>query len=233
MAKTSSRPNDQPDPRQACGATARIATGSLTSHRIAALPILDRLLRRLRLEVLLRDHLPREDSRCRVPTATALLILIKNLLISREPLYGVGEWAARYLPQLLGLTPSQLPSLNDDRVGRSLDRLFDADIPSLTLAVVAHAVREFAVDLDELHNDSTTITLHGDYEAADHQRTLRGKLRLAVTHGHNKDHRPDLSNSSTSSPSHATAPCRSTSASRAATPPTTARMSTPGRSSAS
>jgi transposase len=192
VGKTSSRPDEQPDPRIACGATAHIAAGTLTSHRVAALPVLDRVLARLRLEVFLRDHLPREDSRSRVPTATALLILLRNLLISREPLYGVGEWAARYLPQLLGLTPTQLPSLNDDRVGRCLDRLFDADIPSLTLAVVTHAVREFAVDLDELHNDSTTVTLHGDYEAADHERTLRGKLRLVITHGHNKDHRPDL-----------------------------------------
>ena len=192
MGKTSSRPNEQPDPRHASGATARLAAGILISHRVAALPILDRLLTRLRLEVFLRDHLPREDSRCRVPTATALLILLKNLLISREPLYGIGEWAARYAPERLGLIPTQLPSLNDDRVGRCLDRLFDADIPSLTLAVVAHAVREFAVSLDELHNDSTTITLHGDYEAADRERTLRGRLRLAATWGHNKDHRPDL-----------------------------------------
>ena len=67
-----------------------------------------------------------------------------------------------------------------------------ADIPSLALAVVVHAVREFAVDLDELHNDSTSITFHGDYESADRERTLRGRLRLAVTWGHNKDHRPDL-----------------------------------------
>ena len=192
VGKTSSRPNDQPDPRHVSGATARVPAGTLTSYRVAALPVLDRVLTRLRLEVFLRDHLPREDSRSRVPTATALLILLKNLLISREPLYGVGEWAARYVPGLLGLTPAQLPSLNDDRVGRCLDRLFDADIPSLTLAVVAHAVREFGVDLDELHNDSTTVTFHGDYEAADQERTLRGKLRLAVTHGHNKDHRPDL-----------------------------------------
>ena len=121
-----------------------------------------------------------------------MLVLVRNLLISREPLYGVGEWAARHVPALLGLTPEQLPALNDDRVGRCLDRLFDADIPSLTLAVVAHAVREFGVALDELHNDSTTITFHGDYEAADRERTLRGRLRLAVTWGHNKDHRPDL-----------------------------------------
>ena len=114
------------------------------------------------------------------------------LFRSREPLYGIGEWAARHVPELLGLSPAQLPWLNDDRVGRCLDRLFDADIPTLTLAVVVHAVREFAVDLDELHNDSTTITLHGDYETADQERTLRGRLRAAVTWGHNKDHRPDL-----------------------------------------
>jgi transposase len=164
----------------------------LTSCRVAALPILNHLLDRLRLEPFLRNHLPHEDRRSRIPTATALIILLKNLLLSREPLYGIGEWAARHEPQLLGLTPAQLPSLNDDRVGRSLDRLFDADIPSLTLAVVAYAVREFGVGLDELHNDSTTVTFHGDYEAADRERTLRGRLRLAVTHGHNKDHRPDL-----------------------------------------
>ena len=192
MGNKSRRPNDDPDPQHARGGTARAGGGTLTSYRIAALPVLERVLGRLRLETSLRDHLPHEDRRSRVSTATGLMILLKNLLVSREPLYGIGEWAARHAPEWLGLTPAQLPSLNDDRVGRCLDRLFDADVPALTLAVVAHAVREFAVDLDELHNDSTTVTFHGDYEAADHQRTLRGKLRLAITHGHNKDHRPDL-----------------------------------------
>jgi len=192
VGNKSRRPNDDSNPQHACGETARAAAGTLTSYRVAALPVLQGVLTRLRLEAFLRDHLPREDRRSRVSTATGLMILLKNLLISREPLYGIGEWAARYAPEWLGLIPTQLPSLNDDRVGRCLDRLFDADIPSLTLAVVAHAVREFAVNLDELHNDSTTVTFHGDYEAADQQRTLRGKLRLAITHGHNKDHRPDL-----------------------------------------
>jgi transposase len=192
VGKTPSRPRQEFEPRQPSAATARAAAGALTSCRIAALPVLDHVLRRLRLEEFLREHLAREDGRSRVSNATGLMVLVKNLLIAREPLYGVGEWAARHEPELLGLTPAQLPSLNDDRAGRCLDRLFDADIPSLTLAVVAHAVREFGVELDELHNDSTTVTLHGDYESADREQTLRGKLRLAVTHGHNKDHRPDL-----------------------------------------
>jgi hypothetical protein len=83
-----------------------------------------------------------------IPTTPGLLLLHKNPLVSREPLYGLGAWAARYVPGLLGLDPARLPSLNDDRVGRCLDHLFEADIPSLTPAVV-RAVREFAVDLDE------------------------------------------------------------------------------------
>src|SRR4029077_18728467 len=82
--------------------------------------------------------------------------------------------------------------LNDDRVGRALDRLFDADVAALALDVAAHAVRTFDVALDELHDDSTTVTFHGDYEGSERERTLRGRLRLAVTWGHNKDHRPDL-----------------------------------------
>ena len=82
--------------------------------------------------------------------------------------------------------------LNDDRVGRALDRLFDADVASLALDVAARAVREFGVALDELHNDSTTVTFHGDYDSAAEERTLRGRLRTAITWGHNKDHRPDL-----------------------------------------
>jgi transposase len=192
VPRHTARPGPQDPSALRPGRIARAAGRTLSSYSIAALPILDRLFDRLRLEAILRDHLPREDRRSRIPTTTGLLLLLKNLLISREPLYGLGEWAARHVLQLLGLDSDQLPSLNDDRVGRCLDRLFDADIPSFTLAVVVHAVREFQVDLDELHNDSTTITLHGDYEAADRERTLRGRLRLAATWGHNKDHRPDL-----------------------------------------
>jgi hypothetical protein len=53
------------------------------------------------------------------------------------------------------------------------------------------AIREFGIDLDQLHNDSTTLTLTGDYKAAD-GREVRGKPTLGVTYGYNKDHRPDL-----------------------------------------
>jgi len=147
---------------------------------------------RLGLDDALRDRLPREDRRWRIPTATALLLLARNILLSREPLYGIGEWAARHEPAQFALSNEQLSAINDDRVGRALDRLFDADIASLTLDVTARAVRAFDVELDQLHNDSTTVTFHGDYDSAAEEHTLRGRLRTAITWGHNKDHRPDL-----------------------------------------
>jgi transposase len=178
--------------RRPAGRIARASGETLKSWSVGALPIVNRVLQRLKLEEFLRDGLPAEDRRVKVPTASALLVLLRNLLLSREPLYGIGEWAAGHAPDLLGLTPEQLAALNDDRVGRCLDRLFDCDTASLALAVVGHAVRQFGVSLDELHNDSTTITFHGDYRSALEERSLRGRLRLAITWGHNKDHRPDL-----------------------------------------
>ncbi len=185
---------DEPPRPRLPGETARSKRRkrTLNSRRIAALPLVERFLDRLRLRDFLADHLPHEDGRTRIPTATALLVLLRNLLISREPLYGVGEWAARHEPRLLGLSDAQVAALNDDRIGRALDRLFDTNIPGLALNVAAHAIREFDVSLDQLHNDSTTITFHGSYESAEREQTLRGRLRLAVTWGHNKDHRPDL-----------------------------------------
>src|SRR4029077_5337272 len=110
----------------------------------------------------------------------------------REPLYGIGEWAARYTPEALGFAETQLPSLNDDRVGRCLGGLFQCDVSSLVLALVTHVVREFQVDLDELHNDSTTITFHGTYADAAQEEKRGQKTRMAITWGYNKDHRPDL-----------------------------------------
>ena len=174
------------------GQSARASGETLKSWSVGALPIVNRILKRLKLEAFLRDALPAEDRRVKVPTASVLLVLLRNLMLSREPLYGIGEWAAGLAPDLLGLTPEQTAALNDDRVGRCLDRLFDCDTASLALAVAGHAVRQFGVSLDELHNDSTTITFHGDYRSALEERSLRGRLRLAITWGHNKDHRPDL-----------------------------------------
>jgi transposase len=146
----------------------------------------------MRLEEFLRDALPKEDGRTKLSPTKALLVLLRNLLLSRQPIYGVGEWAARHAPDLLGLSENEVGLLNDDRVGRALDKLFAAEVSTLVLNVATHVVKEFDLSLDELHNDSTTVTFFGAYLDAAMEGRALGRPTLAITFGHNKDHRPDL-----------------------------------------
>ena len=138
----------------------------LRSYDVGALPLLKRIAERMQLQRILSEHLPRDDSRTELPTVTALLVLFANLLMAREPVYGVGEWAALFPPDLLGLREQDLSRLHDDRLGRSLDRMFEGIGPALIMAVVRHVIQTFAISLDELHNDSTTVSFYGAYDAA-------------------------------------------------------------------
>lgn len=165
---------------------------TLVTHSIGAVPILKHFLRRMRLRDFLQQHLPPEDRRTKVPAARIVLLLINNLLVSREPVYGVAEWAREFAPELFDLRTPDLQHLNDDRVGRCLERVAHSLNSNLILDVVSHVVREFDLDLDELHNDSTTVSFSGEYPDAESEKLLGGLLTPAITYGHSKDHRPDL-----------------------------------------
>jgi transposase len=165
---------------------------AIRTHSVGAIPIINRLLKRMRLQEFLLRHLPPEDDRTKVDTPRVVLLLLKNLLVSREPLYGVAEWACNFGPELFDLWPEDLQYLNDDRVGRCTERTFQALDTNLIMDVVTHVVQEFDVCLDELHNDSTTVTFYGTYPDAETEQRSAGHTVPAITWGHNKDHRPDL-----------------------------------------
>ena len=185
-------PDSAPDAEPRIGASAAEGTTRLRSFQVGALPLVNHFLQRLRLEAVLAEHLPTDDVRQELPTARLVSLLVRNVLVSREPLYGVGEWAAGYSPDLFDLFHCDVPSLNDDRLGACLARLYSATNPAMILAVVRSAIREFDVSLDELHNDSTTVSFHGGYQGAERPRTVDGRRQPAITWGHSKDHRPDL-----------------------------------------
>jgi transposase len=178
--------------KRVVGQVARAGSHTVRSYQVGAMPILRRILDRMALVDKFRKHLPKESKRMRVPTAETLQILVANILIARQPIYGVGDWAVRYAPDLFGLSATQLALLQDDRIGRCLDRLFRINVSDLVMDVMRDVVQEFDLNLEELHNDSTTISFHGDYDDARHPGKRFGNPTIALTWGHNKDHRPDL-----------------------------------------
>jgi len=109
------------------------------------------------------SDIPQDDPRLLLAPGSVCGVVVRNIVVDHRPLYALGDWAAPYDPALLGLSPGDAPSLNDDRVGRCLDRLFDADRASLLTETVLHVVRTFGIDCSELHNDSTTVTVTGGH----------------------------------------------------------------------
>lgn len=167
-----------------------VAELDLDSRLLAGLPIVNAFYDRLGIDRLLQTHIP-GDARLRVSPAAALGVVIRNLVVRHAPVYALGEWAGRYDPDQVGVRAEDIAVLNDDRVGRMLARLFDADRASLLTRLVVDVVETFDIDLSRLHNDSTSIKLSGAYDTAA-GRERGGKPTPAVRHGFSKDHRPDL-----------------------------------------
>src|SRR6266545_4848675 len=71
--------------------------------------------------------------------------------------------------ELVSYRLGALPLVNHfwDRIGRALQKLFEADRASLLTELIVGVVGEFGVDTSELHNDSTSVSMHGAYRGAD------------------------------------------------------------------
>jgi len=161
------------------------------SNAIGALPVVNAVLARLGFDQLVSSYLPEPDPRCRITSTKAIGVLVRNLALGRQPLYGLSAWAGGCDAALLGLCDGEARLLNDDRVGRALDELFSSDRASLLTALSLRAIRRFGVDVSELHNDSTSITLYGAYRDA--TSAPRGGMAPPVPErGFSKDHRGDL-----------------------------------------
>jgi transposase len=143
------------------------------------------------LEGILDRFVPTRDRRCRLPYAKGLALLIRSIIVEREPIYRHQDVVDGFAPELFGIGREQAEGLTDDQLGRSLDQLFLADRGTLLTEVVVAATKRFEVRMDQLHNDSTSIKFTGQYRSAKGRR-LRGRQAPWITYGFSKDHRPDL-----------------------------------------
>ena len=146
----------------------------LKKFKIEVFPLIESAIDQLALRRLLMDALGRERH------VEAALALVKNVLTARSALYRVKEWATDIDPDLIGSV-----EFNDDVLGRALDKVFAADRASLQSKMTMAAVSKFSIDIGTIHNDSTSVSLFGNYASQD-------KKAVKLKRGHSKDHRPDL-----------------------------------------
>jgi hypothetical protein len=97
-----------------------------------------------------------------VPLGTLAEVLVANRLLQPKALFRIGPWAqSAALTDYYGLTPGQL---NDDRLGRALERLA-AHADTIQAALVLTAIDRFGLDVTQVHYDLTTVELYGAYDA--------------------------------------------------------------------
>ena len=128
------------------------------------MPIIVHFIERLGISNTFKNAINCGTNGNKIEPYECLILILMNLIQGRKPLYALKEWAAEFAPQILPIRDDQIECLNDDRIGRSLDKLFDADRASLQTNVVLRAIKEFGINVDQLHNDSTTITFTGKYK---------------------------------------------------------------------
>jgi transposase len=150
--------------------------------QLDVLPLLKYYMEELSLYGLFDKYVP-NVSGCEMAPAQVLCMMVLNLVNAAKPLYQVEEWLEGYLD---GVTETRIEAhkYNDDRLARTLDKLFEAERGSLMAEVSKRAMEVHALEVERVHNDTTSITFAGAYERPD-----GGAVAPRV--GFNKDHRPD------------------------------------------
>ena len=111
------------------------------------------------------------------------LMVINGLGFTSRPLYLEAQFfSSRPVDRFL-LKDCE-DAINDDRLRRTLDKIFASGCDPLFASVASQASLRFAVSKKFRHLDSTSMQVQGEYD------TNEG-IGL-VTFGYSKDHRPDL-----------------------------------------
>ncbi len=155
----------------------------LEIHRLGPHPIIEHFLDQIGVARILDKHI-HSNREGVLSHGRAIWVLVHNVLVSRDPLYRLTEWAEPIDPQALGLSPEEKLALNDDPMGRALDQLSEYAGRGVFFQLALRCIKLFELETRRIHFDTTTVTVTGEYA-----ESIREPV---ITHGHNKDHKPHL-----------------------------------------
>jgi transposase len=163
---------------------------------VAHLPLVLGILRKLQVAFLIDEMIPPHRDNV-MSCGTGVEALVLAILDGDHALYKVGARLEErgMLPLLqAGL---ERESLNDYRLGQILERLFAVNLNRVFGTVALKALELYRIETVWLHQDTTTLSLYGAYEASEVSQEPAASASDAPevprpAFGHSKDRRPDL-----------------------------------------
>jgi len=102
----------------------------------------------------------------------------------------------------VGILPEHL---NDDRLGRALDKYYEVGTTNLFTAIAIKAAHKFQVKMNSIHLDGSSMSVQGEYkkeleeineiqqETELNESELEPEIKpIEIVHGYSRDKRPDL-----------------------------------------
>ena len=157
-----------------------------TCHRkyfMGAHPIIHTYMEKLGLTDIIGSHI-KQDLRGKLSNEKTIGLVVHNILTTPMPLYEFQDWLKPLDEDVLGFSEADVALINDDRVGKALDGFYLGKHKDVFFHLALKAIKIFKLDCSQIHQDTTSITFSGKYGGWSATEIL--------THGHNKDHRPDL-----------------------------------------
>ncbi|MBU4374235.1 MAG: IS1634 family transposase [Nanoarchaeota archaeon] len=134
------------------------------------------------------DSLIPPDPQQKVTTGQAIVSMIINGLgFSNRRLYLYPQFFENKPVHLLLGNNIESSDLNDDTIGRAMDRVFKYGCTELFCYVASAAAKAEEVSRKFGHLDTTTFSVHGDYKSSAEEG-----VPIHITYGHSKQKRPDL-----------------------------------------
>ena len=139
------------------------ATMRFDTARVGAMPLICSMFEKLGLSDAVNELSPYQGE---VPLGTLVEVMVLNRLLQPKAMFKIGQWAASSsVTDYFGLTAEQL---NDDRLGRALERIAEHG-DQIQTALVLAAINEFDLDVSQIHYDITSVELYGAYESDEEQ----------------------------------------------------------------
>jgi len=128
-----------------------------------------------------------DQDQCHMSPGKRTKALMINIFGRKRPLYRIDEFYENMDTENLFGKGICLEDLTDYNLARALDKLFERGPHAVFSTVCLRAICQEQIILKYLYNDTTSISVHGDYEYEE-----ATDPDFLITHGHSKDRRPDL-----------------------------------------
>lgn len=145
--------------------------------------------RELQLAERIDQLVPRKKRKVSVGTAVEATILNAMGFTGRALYLTPNFFRGRPVDQLLGKEGLIPEDLHDDCLGTALEALWEAGITETFYKIASEALRQFGINHRFVHLDSTSFSLHGQY---DKEESGEDREVVEITRGFSKDNAPEL-----------------------------------------